>query len=154
MSRRSLFIDQEEDVRIGRKRSTDPGGDLDITPMIDVTFLLLIFFMVTSTMNAEQNVDIPKAAHGANIEESSAIVILVRSPRTVGGTPVIELNGSEADLEDVAAFVKQEAGKGKTQVIVKAGREVPHGFIQRVFREASSVDGMNFSLGVEDKTGP
>ncbi|MEZ6068519.1 MAG: biopolymer transporter ExbD [Planctomycetaceae bacterium] len=27
--------------------------DLDITPMIDVTFLLLIFFMVTSTMEPE-----------------------------------------------------------------------------------------------------
>ena len=34
---------------LGRAKKKDEA-DLDITPMIDVTFLLLIFFMVTSTM--------------------------------------------------------------------------------------------------------
>ena len=153
MSRRSLFVDPNELVRIGRKRGGDPGGDLDITPMIDVTFLLLIFFMVTSTMSSQQELDVPQARHGANVDEGAAIMIVIHSPKSVGGEPVIELDRAVAGLADVGPYVKAEAGKGKTEVVVKAGREVPHGFVQQVFREASTVEGMSFSLGVEDKTG-
>jgi biopolymer transport protein ExbD len=156
MSGRPLFAEGAEATQIGRRRrggGGDPGGDLDITPMIDVTFLLLIFFMVTSTMSSQQELDVPQARHGDKVDEGAAIMIVIHSPQTVGGTPQVELRQVPATLNDVAAFVREEASKGKTEVVVKAGREVPHGFVQQVFREATSVDGLSFSLGVEDKTG-
>jgi len=38
--------------------------EMDITPMIDVTFLLLIFFIVASKMDESANVPLPPAAPG------------------------------------------------------------------------------------------
>jgi hypothetical protein len=43
-------FDDEDDGFQRRKKAGIADADLDITPMIDVTFLLLIFFMVTSTL--------------------------------------------------------------------------------------------------------
>mgnify|MGYP003325625382 CR=1 FL=1 len=42
--------DDRSPLHLPRKKLED--AEMDITPMIDVTFLLLIFFMVTSTMQA------------------------------------------------------------------------------------------------------
>ena len=37
-------------------------GDMDMTPMVDVTFLLLIFFMVTAAFSLQKSIEIPKPA--------------------------------------------------------------------------------------------
>lgn len=36
------------------------GGDLDMTPMVDVTFLLLIFFMVTASFSLQKSIQMPR----------------------------------------------------------------------------------------------
>ena len=54
-----------EEGGLGQKKKKDEA-DLDITPMIDVVFLLLIFFMVTSTMQGTPDRDIPPASSGTN----------------------------------------------------------------------------------------
>ena len=151
--RSSLSFDGEDDVSWGRSGRSGPPGDLDITPMIDVTFLLLIFFMVSSTMSSQRQVDVPPARHGVNIDQSSTILIVVRSPRVSGGEPIIELKGQPASLDEIAKYVREENANGKTNVVVRAGREVPHGFVQRIIREANLIDELEFSFGVEDKRG-
>jgi biopolymer transport protein ExbD len=51
--------------------------DISLTPMIDVVFLLLIFFMVTTTFNRETalNINLPKA-QGSEREEQKKVVLL------------------------------------------------------------------------------
>jgi biopolymer transport protein ExbD len=39
------------------------------------------------------------------------------------------------------------------QVIIKADREVPHGFVQEVARTVNGVEGVKFYVGVQDKKG-
>lgn len=48
------FID---DMRPRRKRE---HGELDMTPMVDVTFLLLIFFMVTASFSLQKSIRVPQ----------------------------------------------------------------------------------------------
>ena len=64
-----------QDDAWGSPKRADSQTDLDITPMIDVTFLLLIFFMVTSTMQSERELDVPPARHGMGAETNLATVI-------------------------------------------------------------------------------
>lgn len=59
----------------GRKR---PGGALvDLTPLIDVTFQLLIFFLLTATFNTDAafKVKLPKASSNEPATESKALVV-------------------------------------------------------------------------------
>ena len=59
-----------------RKRNPD-DGELDVTPMIDVTFLLLAFFVVVSKMDPQASVPLPKASYGVAISDKEAVTLIV-----------------------------------------------------------------------------
>ena len=144
--KKSTFADAADAGWGGRKRSV-PEAELDITPMIDVVFLLLIFFMVTSTMQASSDLEIPGAKHGVGLETDKTTVIIVRNPRSEGEVPVIVLeNGNEVSLEQVTIEVQQQMQKDIRQVIIKADGRVTHGFVQEVIKAVTQVEGVAFSI--------
>jgi biopolymer transport protein ExbD len=51
--------EDEEPITLGEKRE-DFETEMDMTPMVDVTFLLLIFFMVTAAFSMQKSLEIPK----------------------------------------------------------------------------------------------
>ena len=143
----------DPDAAFSRKRS-EYDAELDITPMIDVTFLLLIFFMVTSTMQPNEALDIPTSVHGLGVEANSAILITI----SAGDPPLINLvedKNQTEDPETVGPYVQSRMQQGRKHVIIKAERLVRHGFVQKVTREANAVikefEGARFSIAVEDK---
>lgn len=148
MPKHATFEDGQDGA--GLKRRTFPEADLDITPMIDVTFLLLIFFMVSSTMQNEKDIDVPVAIHGTGVEVRSAglINIYANDPE-----PVIEIEsvGMELTLDDVESEVSQwYADNNDVEVIIKAERDVPSGFVNQVVKSVTKTDGVKFSIGVQD----
>ncbi len=141
-----------------KKRPAAGGGanDLDITPMIDVTFLLLIFFMVTSTMQATSDSDVPVARHGVGVDTRIATIVLVHNDGNgLNGQSVIELKESggatEVTLQELTTRVRERHQDGVMDVIIKADRGVPHGFVQEVTRAVTEVDGVKFYIGIEEK---
>jgi biopolymer transport protein ExbD len=50
-------FDDEDSVPLRRKREDE---ELDMTPMVDVTFLLLIFFMVTASFSLQKSIEMPR----------------------------------------------------------------------------------------------
>ena len=151
MARQSSSSDP--DAAFTKQRSSN-DAELDITPMIDVTFLLLIFFMVTSTMQPDEVLDIPTSVHGLGVEANSAPLITI----SAGEPPMINLVGEKSLTEDpelVGPYVRAGMDDGSRHVIIKAERLVRHGFVQKVTREANNVikefDGAKFSIAVEDK---
>ena len=93
MRRQGFSLGGSDEATWGKRKRTGSATELDITPMIDVTFLLLIFFMVSSTMSSQQDLDVPPARNGMNVDRGSSILIIIRSPLTSEGEPIIELNG-------------------------------------------------------------
>ena len=151
--RRPLFDDGDDEGRF-RRRKSNSEMDLDITPMIDVTFLLLIFFMVASTMQPTAENDIPPAKHGVGIETEHSTIISIRLPDADDSAPIIylgEAGSVPADVNEIADYVRRGVDKGRLRVIIKADRSVQHGFVQRVARAANTVDGIRFFIGVQDK---
>lgn len=69
------------------RKSRRVAVDLDITPLIDVVFLLLIFFLVTSTFSktedAEIPINLPSAASGEAITETQKIVLFITEDGSV-----------------------------------------------------------------------
>lgn len=62
--------DEDDDQVILRKKR--PGEDMDMTPMVDVTFLLLIFFMVTAAFSLQKSIQMPRQQTdqpSSNVEE-------------------------------------------------------------------------------------
>jgi len=148
---RSLFSDGNSP---GRKDEAELG--MDITPMIDMTFLLLIFFMVTSTMQVEARLQMPKAAHGAGVPLENATVISVFK---TGDAPQI-VAGADPDkpsllLAEVGGYVAKGIQDGKMTVIIKADRDIPSGFVEEIARAANEAakegEELSFFVGVQDK---
>ncbi len=136
-----------------KKKRTGEDDDIDITPMIDCVFLLLIFFMVTSTMQGSKSITLPTARHGAGVSAQDACIVSVFNDEEGPGLYLSdsERNNGPVDLAAVGPYVKES---GKLVLIIKADRDVPSGFIEEVARAAAeTVEDLTFYVGITDKKG-
>ncbi len=147
----------EEDFLRPRQPSLD--DELDITPMIDITFLLLIFFLVSSKLNAEQAVDLPKARHGGVVVGKESVILIMRRgsgdqaevERADGGPFSQDL---EQQNEEIALYVQQGLDAGKKHVIIRAEGSVRHGEVGRVSGAISESmeEGQVINIAVMEQT--
>ncbi|REJ93041.1 MAG: biopolymer transporter ExbD [Planctomycetota bacterium] len=135
----------------GFKKKTEVEEDIDITPMIDCVFLLLIFFMVTSTMQGAKALTLPSAKHGLGVNSKEAATVTVFADE---GGPAVYLSDGDrkngpVEMDEVAAYVKDS---GKKVMIIKADQGVPSGYIEEVARAAADVvEDLEFFVGITDK---
>ncbi|MAT14447.1 MAG: hypothetical protein CMJ46_04170 [Planctomyces sp.] len=140
------------------KKKKGEEADLDITPMIDVTFLLLIFFMVTSTMQETSSIKPPGARHGEGTNKEDSVILSIEAPESLSEEPVIRLGDKPTseiiNLGQVENRVKTAMeGLLDHHVIIKADRDVPHGFVQQILQEIAGIDNeIQYHIGVEDKS--
>ena len=135
-----------------RRRNRTADEELDITPMIDVTFLLLIFFMVASTMEGKPDLPLPPARTGTGVVADDATVITLSID---DGSPAIKLGDGPGSpigtLEQVAPYVSDGVAQQRTTLIIKADRDLPSGFVEDVAR-AANVEGVGeMYYGVEEE---
>jgi len=146
--------DQEDFLLHGRVKTVDP--EMDITPMIDITFLLLIFFLVCSTPDQQAAIELPKAKHGKGIGERDSVIITL-SNEGIDSAPVyladgkIESERLTEDLEQQEAAIREAVRKGrieenKENVLIKADRNVAHREVARVIKAVSQVEGAKIFL--------
>ena len=125
-----------------RRAAAADEEDLDITPMIDVTFLLLIFFMVSSTMQGKPDMPLPQAVTEADVDMRQATVITLLAE---DGNPVIlfgdDLSAPQGMQESVAQYVSDGVAQQKTTVVIKADKDLPSGFVEDISR-AANVEGV------------
>jgi biopolymer transport protein ExbD len=150
-------------ARRKRRRSVE-SADMDITPMIDVTFLLLIFFLVASNMTPGRDVQLPQARNGTAVPQKETIILTVAAPPTQdalarifrgdGKAPealieAVDAKGQEQAIED---YIRQQLDASPThrRVLVKAERTVKHRDVARVARVASGVGNLPLFVGVEE----
>lgn len=122
----------ERDGRMTRRRQQKTEGDLDITPMIDVTFLLLIFFMVTSTMQATPDKDLPPAVSGENANAGNFLDLSILTPSSEGEESPLLLEGNLVSLDRLSDDLQQQLRGGPVNVMVYAERDVRSGFVGEV----------------------
>jgi biopolymer transport protein ExbD len=139
------------------RRPVKDTAEMDITPMIDVTFLLLIFFLVCSTMARQAAVELPPARYGSGVDERSSVVITVE-PRGAGRPPAVYLGDGtagtpldddyDAQQEMIVEEVENGLSQGKSNVLVKAAMGVKHGDVSRVASAAAKVEGIRLYMAV------
>ena len=105
---------------------------LDIAPLIDIVFLLLIFFMLTAHFIAQPGIEVTlPVAETATLEEMEDIVIFVSERGK------IFLNDKQVNIKDLrlALEAKLEVGQKKT-VILKADEKINLGLAVKVMDTA------------------
>ncbi len=123
-------------------------SEMDITPMIDITFLLLIFFIVSSKMDSSADVKLPKAHYGTAVVEKSSVVVTIVADedgsaivyRGDGTVPANQIPSGdmEAQEDEVAGYVEEEmAGGSKEYVLIKADERLKHREVSRIAKAAT-----------------
>ena len=116
-----------------RNSSQDEGseGAIDMSPMIDCVFILLIFFIVTTTFVDETGVEVdkPQAASAVRLEKTSILIALTSKGEVVYG-------GSEIGMGGVQPLVRRMLQKETVPVVVQADSAAPSGLLVRVIDEA------------------
>jgi biopolymer transport protein ExbD len=106
-----------------RKRALIDGAAVDLTPLIDVTFQLLIFFLLTATFNndAAFKVKLPKATANDPATETKAIVVEISED---GRFEVNKKVVDPAELQTRLCMAAKELGA--TTVNIKADQNTKH----------------------------
>ena len=115
-----------------RPRQLDTDTEINLTPLIDVVFLLLIFFMVTTTFSkeAEVKVQLPEAGSAENVTRDNVLVIQIDQlgQFSVKGAadehPRQLVNSSHRTLQ---ATIRQAASQmEQPMVLIRADRLTAH----------------------------
>ena len=104
------------------KKILDDVDEVDLTPMIDVTFLLLIYFMVTTMLKqpeAELSIQLPGKPQSSDVTPMEMLNV------RIGDEGQIYLNGSEIedgfDLEMPDLVTNLKTQKGMREELIKSG---------------------------------
>ncbi len=92
---------------------------IDITPMLDVVFIMLIFFIVTATFIKESGIDIDKpSAATAVVQEKASILVAIDAQNNVW------INRRQVDLRSVRSIVERlHAENPKGTLVIQADKE-------------------------------
>ncbi len=114
---------------------------VDISPLIDCVFILLIFFIVTTTFVEETGVEVdkPQAASSVQLEKTSILLAITDKGEVVYG-------GREIGISGVQPLVKRMMQKEEVPVIVQADQNVKSGILVRVIDEAKLAGAQKVSI--------
>ena len=135
-----------------RGRTSRPAeeANVDLTPMLDVVFILLIFFIVTSTFIQERALGIeppPPPTPPTDQQQVPAILIYV------GPDNLITVNGRYTDLGGVRANMERlRAENPESALIIQAHPRAKSGTIIRIRDEAynAQMDRVNVIQSADD----
>ena len=132
------------------RSNTDDNSDagVDISPLIDCVFILLIFFIVTTTFVEETGVEVdkPQAASSVQLEKTSVLLAITDKGEIVYG-------GREIGIAGVQPLVKRMMQKEEVPVIVQADQHVQSGLLVRVIDEAKLAGAVKVSIATRKKQG-
>ena len=108
-----------------RSRRSAAGAIVDLTPLIDVTFQLLIFFLLTASFRNESafRVQLPKAKTAEPASEQDAVVVRIDEE---GRVEIDRKVVDDRELEMRLCKAQQLAAEGGTTINIKADKGTRH----------------------------
>jgi biopolymer transport protein ExbD len=126
-----------------RRKRLDDSLEINVTPLLDVVFILLIFFIVTTSFVREIGVDADRPAGGQGLEREVSDVIAIR----IDASGQVFVNERAVDIRSVKANVASGlAGKAETPVVVVADRRADAGLMVRAMDQARAAGATRISV--------
>ena len=129
-------------------RGLSEQAEIDMTPMLDVTFIMLIFFIVTTSFAKELGIDVnrPTANNQQTVKSSQVIGI------ELGENGEIVMENRIIDVAAVRANVERaRAAKPDAAVIIATARGAQTGMLVRVIDQAREAGATNISVAATSK---
>jgi len=134
-------------------KDVEGGAEMDMTPMIDITFQLIIFFLVANdlTRKETEELKLPQAIHGSiddATEKDLRVIINIMKPDNPANPPKIPeviVKGKPYDLPDLTRFMRSMADLKREEpaganapsaiyVLIRADKQTPWQHVQYVMQ--------------------
>jgi biopolymer transport protein ExbD len=118
---------------------------INVTPLVDITLVLLIIFMVTASYIVKETIEIelPRAAHGGETLQKTFAVLVSKEGKTY-------LNGVPMDDAGLIAAVKDAQAHGEdVQAIVGADKNATHGMVTHLLDVLKGAGVLKFAIQIE-----
>ncbi len=128
------------------RRESEENFALDMTPLIDVVFLLLIFFMVSTVFvdfKRQMEISLP----------SSKSAVLDEIPKPIELEVTVEkqvfLNGEKVRLRDLESVLAKIDVSKKSAAIIRADKKLPYGDVIKIMGLLQSAKILDISVAVK-----
>ena len=118
---------------------------INVTPLVDITLVLLIIFMVTARYIVKETIEVelPRAAHGGETVQKTFAVLVTREGRSF-------LNGVPVDDEALVSEVHKARAAGEdVQAIVGADKNATHGTVTHLLDLLKGAGVTKFAIQIE-----
>ena len=126
--------------------SADDESDVNITPLIDIVFIMLIFFIVTATFVKETGIDVNKPdAPTAEVKKKANILIAIDANNNIW------LDRRKIDIRSVIPNIKRlRAENPQGSVVIQADEESKNKMLVEVMDAARQAGVNNIALAAEN----
>ena len=128
------------------RSESEENFSLDLTPLVDVVFLLLIFFMVsTAFIDFKRQVDIslPSSKSSAPSEVLGPVMVELTIDRQVF------LNGEKINLKEFESALSRISPSKKKSAIIRADKNLPYGNVIKVMGMLQSAKILDIGVAVK-----
>ena len=130
---------------LSKRKDDEEAGEIDLTPMLDVVFILLIFFIVTSVFVTEAGIDVSKP-EASTVEDTSGDMILI----AVGQQGDIWIDGDQIDPRFIRArFELRLADAPNSAVIIQGDESASNEQIMLILKAAREANINDVSISAE-----
>lgn len=140
-------------MNFGHQEEQDETG-IELTPLIDVVFLLLIFFMISTTFTKETSlkINLPESAGETNSEQPISVEVQIGAESQYAiaassdGVSKALINSNRDTLRRALTEFK---GQKKLLLIIRADRKAPHESVIRVMDVAQELGLSNVTFATK-----
>lgn len=122
-------------------------SDVNITPLIDIVFIMLIFFIVTATFIKETGIDVNKPdAPTAVVKENANILVAIDADNSIW------IDGRRIDIQSVRPNIERlHAENPQGSVVIQADKESKTDTLISVMDASRQAGVYNVSIAAENK---
>jgi len=128
-----------------RRNADDGPGEIDLTPMLDVVFILLIFFIVTSVFVTEAGVEVLKPEASTADPKSKDLILIA-----VTAEGEIWIDGEAVDPRFIRSrFELRLAESPNSSVVIQGDRAATNEHVMGILRAAREANIASVSISTE-----
>ncbi|MEM5549050.1 biopolymer transporter ExbD [Pseudoalteromonas fuliginea] len=130
--------------RLKHRLEQESGQHIDMSPLLDVVFILLIFFIVTTVFVRESGVEVdkPQAVSASRLEQQ--VIFLA-----ITDTQQVFFDGSQIGVAGVRSSVEQMLKQQHRPVVIQADKTVPTELLVQVIDEAKLAGAAQVNLATK-----
>ena len=125
-----------------QKSFSDDNAKVDMTPMLDIIFIMLIFFIVTTSFVKETGIDANRTLSSATPSTDGNVIAI-----TIDQQGYIYVNNRIVDIERVTANIEVLlVDNPSSKVVLNADPQITHQQVVAVMDKVKNVPGMNIAI--------